>query len=197
MKIPGIAFALVLTCCSLEASAQTSGEIEGVRALINQGRPVQEQVPAGRLHVAHSKSFPEATLVGFFTGSRSVILGDVIIDGKVYTANSAATLLLQKAGWEKASPPEKQALALAWLDECVLAFGETLLRTAPAKYGDLARIKPVALKSLGDGSVRVIGWVQEDPGLNTGTFYRQIHYIFGPQAQVVRSRIVDRFYQEP
>jgi hypothetical protein len=176
--------------------AAGAGEMSTVLNLVNSGRPANEKVPAERIHIAHPKSFPKATLVGFFTGSRGVLLGDIMVDGKLYVANSAAPLLLQQAGWDKASGPERQALALQWLDECVLAFGDTLLRTTPSKTGDAAKIKPLAVQSLGDGGVRVNGWIQEDPGRNSGQFYRRILYIFGPHGQIVRGRQIDRFYQE-
>jgi hypothetical protein len=178
------------------APAPSSSEMQTVLSLVNEGRSSSTKVTASQLRLVHPADFPAVTLVGFFTGSRSVLLGSVVLKGKLVPPNRAAQLLLQQAGWGNASGLERAKLAQRWLEEGILAFGETLVKVKP-KGEDAAKIHVPSIRALGDGGVRIIAWVEEDPGRSLGTYYRRCYYIFGAHGELSHAQVLDRIYIPP
>jgi hypothetical protein len=162
--------------------------------LINEGRPDEQNVTSDQVRVIQPESFPEATLVGFMAGSNECLLGRVIIEGKSLTPGEAAGVLLRKRGWESADATEKSRLAMLWVQDGLLAFGEKIVTKKPEGFGDKdVKFREPEVQCALSGAVRVLVWVEEPLGPSSGRQYRRNLYWFSKEGAVVRARVTERF----
>jgi hypothetical protein len=167
-----------------------------VMQLVNQGREEGQQLKADQVRVVHPPAFPEVTMVGFLAGSNDCLLGQAIVDDKLVGVAEACGIAMRSRGWEAAPGPQKIALAMQWLEEAQLGFGDTIVKEKPPGFGDrsVGFRAPETLATL-SGSVRVLVWI-EAPRSATATSsrrFRRTLYWFGKDGRLLRSSVVDTF----
>lgn len=162
--------------------------------LLNEGRPDEQRVTADQVRVLQCESFPEATLVGFLAGPNECLLGRVVIGGKALSPAEASGLLLRKRGWENADQNEKTRLAMLWIQDGLLAFGEKVLSKKPEGFGDKeVKFREPDVQCAASGAVRVLVWIEEPLGPSTTRHYRRNLYWFNKEGAVVRAKVMERY----
>ncbi len=166
-------------------------------AMINQGRDDTERVSLESLAFERPNELPGVVLVGFRKGESNYLLGKIFTGGQLVSPREACPLVLQQLGWMEADEAGRSALAQLWIEKAMLAFGETLLVDEPEGVfegrGTPSFKKPIFAPTSG-GGVRVFAWVAEPYGRQVGRNYRRSFYLFGPEAQLERVKMMDRFY---
>lgn len=181
-------FAAVPACAVPEKPAPA------VLQLINVGRPEEQHLTADQVRVVQPESFPEATLVGFMAGPNECLLGRVIIEGKPLTPGEASGILLRKRGWETVDANEKSRLAMLWVQDGLLAFGEKIVAKKPDGFGDKeVKFREPEVQCAMSGAVRVLVWIEEPIGPNSGRQFRRNLYWFSKEGAMVRARVTERF----
>lgn len=162
--------------------------------LINAGRDEKQLLKSDQVRVIHPADFPEVTLVAFVVGSNDLLLGSAIVNNKIMTPNEACGLALRAKGWEQADGPQKIALAMLWLEEGQLGFGETIVKTKPPHFGTnwIKWSDPETLANL-SGSVRIIAWIENRPnGSGTRRFHKNVFW-FSKEGFLMRSKVVETY----
>lgn len=188
----------VILLCHLAAADPVKVPDAATLQLINEGRDGGSVVKAEQVRLLTPVDFPEATLVGFVSGSTQCLLGAVIVDGQLLNPREASGVLLRKRGWESASAEEKKRLAFGWLVQCQFGFGETMLERKPSGWPerDSRFREPEFLPTL-TGSARVLTWVEDPPGLSTSRSFRRMMYWFGSDGRLLRAKVVDHSQTAP
>ena len=166
--------------------------------MINEGRDEENTLKPEQIRVVHPASFPEVTMVGFVVGSNDCILGQAVVEGKLVGPTEACGIALRNRGWVEATGAQKVELAMQWLSEAQLAFGDKILQEKPEGFGDrnVHFRAPETLATL-TGSVRVLLWIESPPGVVPGRRFRRALYWFGKDGRMLRSSIVDTFDMAP
>jgi len=167
-----------------------------VLAALNAGRPSKEQLTAKNVRILRPEGLEGVVLVGFLTGSRGALLGTVFVDGQKMSPGDACRAVLAKLGWEKASPAERQKLALTWVEKAQLAFAEELIQQKNADFQlkDAPKFEAPKLESTAAGGVRLQAWIREDSGTTSGTNYRKSIYLFDADGKMVRARQMEQYF---
>ena len=162
--------------------------------LVNQGREENQMLKTEQVRVIHPTSFPEVTMIGFIVGTNDCMVGQALVDGQLVGISEACGIALRSRGWEAALGPQKIALALQWLEEAQLGFGDTIVKVKPEGFGDRnVRFRaPETLATL-TGSVRVLAWIESPEGSSARRRFRRALYWFGKDGRMMRSTIVDTF----
>lgn len=162
--------------------------------LVNQGREEGQLLKADSIRVVHPASFPEVTLIGFIVGINDCLLGQAVVDNQLVGTVEACGIALRSRGWEQAQGPQKIALAMQWLEEAQLGFGDRLVLVKPERFGDASVHfrAPETLATL-TGSVRVLVWVESPPGSAPIRRFRRVLYWFGKDGRLVRSKVMETF----
>lgn len=186
-------FLLVLLTVAALADGPTDQQI---LTILNAGRPTKQQLTTKDVRILRPEGLDGVTLVGFLTGSRGALLGVVFLDGQKMLPADACRALLGKLGWEKASPAERQKLALTWVEKAQLAFAEQLVEEKNADFQakDAPKFEPPRLESTAAGGVRVQAWIKEDSGTTSGTNYRKSIYLFDADGRLARARQLDQYF---
>jgi len=172
---------------------------EDVLRLVNAGREPAAQLQAVQIRSVRTTAFPGIILVGYLTGTRGCLLGTVIVDGKPLIVAKAAGEVLRARGWEKADADQRCDLARTWVEKVMLAFGETVVAERPADWPKQSRGVHFAapdLRATSNGGVQLVTWIQEESGPDQGNSYRKNFYIFGPNGDMLRARVMERFQTE-
>lgn len=166
--------------------------------LINAGRDDKQVLKSDQVRVIHPPDFPDVTLVAYVVGSNDLLLGSAIVNNKVMTPNEACGLALKAKGWEQADGQQRVNLAMLWLEQAQLGFGETLVKTKPPRFGTnwVKWSDPETLANL-SGSVRIIAWIEaRNNGSSTRRFHKNVFW-FSKEGFLMRSKVVETYELEP
>lgn len=175
-------------------SAAPEAPTPAILQMLNEGRPEEQMLKPEDVRISHPADFPEATLVGFLSGPNACLLGRVIVENKALSPGEATGVLLRQRGWETADGPEKSRLAMLWLRQGLLGFGDEVLEKKPAGFGDAeTRFQPPDVLCTLSGAVRITTWIEEPPGPSSQRYFRHSLYWFARNGDLVRSKIMERF----
>jgi antitoxin component YwqK of YwqJK toxin-antitoxin module len=127
-----------------------------------------------------SPSFPGIAVTGVFANDRGCMPRGFMVDCDYREALSSQDALT-RAGWRRADPGRREALALAWLREIALRFSGSIL-TDDAKH-------PAPEISNADGSTTVTLWLQHPAGMRRGRTVSRHRYVFDDAGVVQSSRL--------
>ena len=165
-----------------------------VLQLLNEGRPEEQHLKADQVRLVQPADFPEATLVGFLSGSNTCLLGKVIVENRAMSPNEATGILLRRRGWENADSKEKSRLAMLWLRQGLLAFGDQVVEKKPDGFGDAeTRFREPEVQCTLSGAVRITAWIEEPQGSSSERYFRRGLYWFAKNGDLVRSKVLERF----
>lgn len=165
--------------------------------LLNQGREDNQILKAEQVRVVRPPSFPEVTVVGFVVGANDCMAGQALVDNALVGLIEACGIALRARGWEQAAGPQKIALAMQWLEEAQLGFGDTIVKVKPEGFGsrEVRFSAPETLATL-TGAVRVQVWIESPPGPTANRHFRRVLYWFGKDGRLLRSRVLDTYDME-
>ena len=164
--------------------------------MLNQGREEEELLRSEQVRLLKSKSFPEATAVGYVVGSNECLVGTILVDGLKCSLAEGSARVLRKYGWEKVTPEERARLARLWVEEVLLGFDESMLQSKPEGFPAKTPFQSPEVVSMLSGTVRIIAWVQQPPGASLGRVYRRNLYWFGREGGLMQSRVLERAHGE-
>ena len=130
-------------------------------------------------------SFPRVTLIGGFAHDRGCDLDGVFVDGELKTAD-ADRLGLATREFEKAVLADKEAIARAWVDEVLHAFGGSFVTSSTTAFelaGSPTFEAPRATMNK-IGGVVVEGWVQRPAGMVYEYTFDYRIYRFSPEGKI-------------
>jgi hypothetical protein len=160
--------------------------------LVNQGREEEHKVKADQVVVLRPASFEKVLVVGFLVGQNQALLGKVMVGDQLLSPGEACGLALRAKGWEAANGAQRSALAMQWLEEVQLAFGEKVLKSKPGGFMDRdGRFHAPELTPNLNGTLRVILWLEEPL---VGPDYRRIRrnlYWFGKDGRLLKARVLE------
>lgn len=161
---------------------------------LNAGRDEKQLLKANQVRVLKPAEFPEVSLIGFVIGQGDCLIGSALVDNKLVTPGEACGVALRAHGWEQADGPGKIALAMQWLEQAQLGFGETLVKTRPPHFGTnwVKWSNPDTLANL-SGSVRIIVWVEMRPAPEAPRRFHKKLYWFSKEGNMQRSRILETY----
>ncbi len=161
--------------------------------LINAGRDEKEVLKADQVRVLHPPDFPDVTLVAYVVGSNDLLLGSAVMNNKMMTPNEACGLAMKAKGWEQAEGPQKIALAMQWLEQAQLGFGEAIVKTRPPHFGTnwIKWSDPETLANL-SGSVRIVAWIESRPGAGPRRFHKNVFW-FSKEGFLLRSKVLETY----
>lgn len=191
---------LILWAFSLIACASPNIELPdpALLEMINAGRDEKSLLKADQIRVIHPPDFPEVTLIAYVVGTNDLLLGSALMNSKIMTPNEACGLALKAKGWEQAEGQQKIALAMQWLEQAQLGFGETIVKTKPPHFGTnwVKWSDPETLANL-SGSVRIIAWIESRPtGASSRRFHKNVFW-FSKEGFLLRSKVVETFELDP
>ncbi|WP_052121311.1 hypothetical protein [Inquilinus limosus] len=156
----GVSVLLSLGQADLAVATERPPYGDALAAYLGSARAANDdQAP---LYLYRPDSFSRVTFIGHVTPDAVPSWRGVALDGvwqPAVSADDLAPLLLPDTGWAAADAATREAIAVRWVEEIVLA-GEALKSGAdlvpPAPDGAIA---PAAARTLPDGSIEVSGWV--------------------------------------
>jgi hypothetical protein len=130
-------------------------------------------------------SFPRVTLVGGFAHDRGCDLDGIFVDGELRTTD-ADRLGLATRDFDKALLADKEAIARAWVDEVLHAFGGSFATASETAFEIAGSPKFEAPRATMNkiGGVVVEGWVQRPVGMVYEFSYDYRIYRFAPDGKV-------------
>lgn len=126
-------------------------------------------------------SFPRVVVVGSFAHDRGCRTTGLFVD-RTYLPTGGDVAGLATRDFVAARLADKEAIARAWIDEVVHAFGgEFVTEPTPAfTFDDLPKYTPVIVRENKIGGVVVEGWTAVPPGMNDESAFVLMHYQFAP-----------------
>lgn len=131
--------------------------------------------------VVWPSSFPRVTLVGGFAHDRGCDLEGVFVDGELRKTDANQAGLATRE-FEKAVLADKEAIARAWTDEVLHAFGGNFVSASQPAFEIEGSPKFSAPRATENkiGGVVVEGWVQRPAGMVYEFAYDYIIYRYAP-----------------
>jgi hypothetical protein len=131
--------------------------------------------------VVWPSSFPRVTLVGGFADDLGCELEGVFVDGDLRKTDANQAGLATRE-FEKAVLHDKEAIARAWTDEVLHAFGGRFVAASETAFEIEGSPKFAAPRATENkiGGVVVEGWVQRPSGMVNEVSYDYIIYRFAP-----------------
>jgi len=187
-------FVFLLWAFSLAVWAAPELPDSKLMEMINVGREEGHLLTSDKVRVVHPADFPEVTVVGFLSGPNECLVGKALLDNKLVSPAEACGLVLRAHGWEGADGPARVALALQWLEQAQLGFGESILRSRPLHFGDKwTPYTPLDTLANLSGSVRVVCWVEKPPNGEPRRRFHKNLYWFGKDGRMLRAKVLDTF----
>ena len=180
------------------ATPKLSNEEAGWLQTLNASRGDQEALLAQKVRFRRS-AWSGAVVVGYVTDRQVCITGSVILGGRVLTLRKASAEMLQAAGWDQAGAEERHALAQRFIDQVIMALGDEFLRKCPDNFPkdkDKSAFTGPAVLSTGAGGVTVVGWTQEAASGQAVMVFRKTQFVFSPQGELERARMLERVVVE-
>lgn len=113
-----------------------------------------------------------------FANDRGDVLDFVEYEGRKYDPSQAAALI-PELGWEDRS--KRGDIAWAWVTQVCLV-GNTLLKQSPDDFIEAKiEFETPMVHSFEDGSIEIVLWYREPPGMLAGTEYSKRSYKFSPE----------------
>lgn len=131
--------------------------------------------------LAWPTSFPRVVVVGAFAHDRGCERIGVFVDRRWYASDGDAPALATR-DFTAARLADKEAIARAYVDEVVHAFGQQFVsEPAPAfSFPDSPKHTPVIARENKLGGVVVEGWEAVPPGMNDESAYEFATHRFAP-----------------
>lgn len=187
-----VAILLGGTCWGAEGTSDSS-----LLNQLNAGRKDEERLTPESVSFVRPTEFPNLVLVGFRQGSSNYLLGTVFVDGRAMSPREASAVVLSAAGWGK-DEATRLELARLWVEKVMLAYGDLLVSEDPGgQFGRRGNpdFSPPHLRATPDGGVRFSAWIEEPQGTQVGQTYRRTLYLFSPEGEMNRVKMLERFYQ--
>lgn len=139
--------------------------------------------------VVWPSSFPRVTLVGGFAHDRGCDLEGVFVDGELRKTDANQAGLATRE-FEKAVLHDKEAIARAWTDEVLHAFGGRFVTASETAFEIEGSPKFEAPRATENkiGGVVVEGWVERPSGMVYESSYDYIIYRFAPDGALETER---------
>ncbi len=162
-------------------------------AKLNVGRDEKLLLKANEVRVLKPADFPEVSLIAFVLSRGDCVVGSALVNDTLVTPSEACSVALRAHGWEQADGPAKIALALQWLEQAQLGFGETMVKTRPPHFGSnwVKWSNPDTLAQA-SGSVRIIVWVEMPPAPEAPRRFNKKLYWFSKEGKL-HSRILETY----
>ena len=162
--------ALVIAAACAPARADCDVHTEAGLAAAYQ-KATGKPLPKEHGCIRRSETFPDLVRVGTFAYDRGCI-GEGVLAGCRIDPPGYAAAAMQHAGWVKAGPARRRALAVAWLRELDDLRLEDATTLPDGKALGALTARPV-------GTTLVIeGWVEDPAGMTPETNYRKIRVTF-------------------
>jgi hypothetical protein len=158
----GVSVLLSLGQADLAVATERPPYGDALAAYLGSARAANDDSALAPLYFYRPDSLARVTFIGHVAPDAVPSWRGVAIDGvwqPAATPDDLAPLLLPDTGWAAADEATREAIAVRWVEEIVLA-GEVVKSGAdlvpPAPDGAVA---PAAARTLPDGSIEVSGWV--------------------------------------
>ncbi|MCA9794280.1 MAG: hypothetical protein KC910_20880 [Candidatus Eremiobacteraeota bacterium] len=164
---------------------------------LNAGRKDEDRLTPESVAFQRPAEFPNLVLVGYRQGTSNFLLGTIFVDGKPMSPREASAEVMPRAGWGK-DEATRLELAKLWVEKVMLAFGDLLVNEDPGgQFGKRGNpeYSPPHLRATPDGGVRFSAWIEEPQGAQVGQTYRRSLYLFSPDGEMTRVKMLERFYQ--
>lgn len=174
------------------AWAQPTPADPKILEIVNRDRDDEHKLKAGQVCVLHPASFEKVLAVGFLVGQNQALLGKILIDDQLLSPGEGCGLALRAKGWESATAAQRSTLAMQWVEEVQLGFGERILTKKPPGFMDRdGRFHAPEVTPTLSGALRVVVWLEEPL---MGPDYRRIRrnlYWFGKDGRMTKARVLE------
>jgi hypothetical protein len=158
----GMSVLLSLGQADLAVAAERPPYGEALAVYLGSAPAANDDSASAPIYLYRPDSFSRVTFIGHVAPNAVPSWRGVAIDGvwqPAATPDDLAPLLLPDTGWDAADAAAREAIAVRWVEEIVMAGG--VLRSGadlvpPAPEG---AIGPAAARTLPDGTIEVRGWV--------------------------------------
>ncbi len=135
--------------------------------------------------LAWPASFPRVVAVGQFAHDRGCELAGIFVDRRFITSDGEVAALATR-DFMNTRLAAKEALARAWIDEVVHAFGGEFVTEPGAAFSlpDAPTFAPVFARLNKIGGVVVEGWISEPPGMQDESVFHLVTHRFAPDGKL-------------
>ncbi len=156
------------------------GDEKAVRAALARARQ-----DVGEACFEWPASFPRVVLVGSFAHDRGCDLEGMFVDRRWHDEGGTPKALATR-DFANAKMEDKEAIARAWVEEGLQAFGGRFVQvtTKAFELEGSPKFEPVRARMNKIGGVVVEGWVQRPSGMQDETGFDFVVYRFAPDGAV-------------
>ncbi len=137
------------------------------------------------------KELPNIILVGDFAHDLGCRLTGGFVGQEYVKRKDLSESALKSLGWEKAPKDVREGLALNWVKNGMMAFGNPLDK-ATKDFTNRKFEKPRA-KSDNDGNITITLWLKRPAGMICEDAYSQVSYAFSKDGRFQKRNLVNSF----
>lgn len=139
------------------------------------------------------KELPNIIIIGGFAHDRGCILTEAFVDKKyVNKKDNLSQVALKSLGWEKADSDKREELALNWVKNGLLAFGNPLEK-ATKHFNDSQKFEKPTSSKQGDNSIKVTLWIKHPAGMVCEDAYSKVGYNFSTDGKFTKRDQISGF----
>ena len=141
-----------------------------------------------------SPRFGDLVSVGYRQTDGTLLLGNIIVDGKVWSPLTGYVPLLEKAGFAEADDKHRQELFVELLRQTNEPLGTWVYEGKRGREESLPA--PPAGYRQSDGQQRFVVWFCEEPGQREGPEWRRVLYLIDAQVKSIQVRTLGTFHPD-
>ncbi len=139
-----------------------------------------------------SPRYGEIVSVGYRQTDGTLLLGNLIVDGKVASPLAGYAEMLKKAGFAEAEESLRRELFIELLKQTNESLGTWVYEGERGREDNLP--SPPASYRQSDGQQRFVIWLCEEPGQREGPEWRRVLYLVDAQATSIQARTLGTFH---
>lgn len=139
------------------------------------------------------KELPNIILIGGFAHDRGCILTEAFVDKRyVNKKDNLSEVALKFLGWEKADSDKRAELALNWVKNGLLVFGNPLDK-ATEHFNDSQKFEKPTSSKQKDDSIKVTLWIKHSAGMVCEDAYSKVGYNFSSDGKLIKRDGISSF----